>query len=228
MPEPSFLPESTLDESCVRMGLQAALGERRLLDHPFYRRWLAGGLEHGELAAYASQYRHFEAMLPGFLGDLAADLPPGDARDLVRANLADETANPVPHLELFEGFATAVGAGWSGMSPATARLVDCYRSCLDSGPARALGALAAYEVQSAEVADSKAQGLRSRYGIDREGTAFWEVHAEVDRRHADWVVAALAQVAAAGELECAMEGVAESAKAWWEFLDEREAARPAA
>ena len=31
----------------------AGIGGKRLLDHPFYRRWEAGTLARGELAAYA-------------------------------------------------------------------------------------------------------------------------------------------------------------------------------
>ena len=43
------------------------LRDRRLLAHPFYRRWEAGTLQPGELGAYAAQYRHFEAALPDVL-----------------------------------------------------------------------------------------------------------------------------------------------------------------
>ena len=55
----------------------AALDGKRLLDHPFYRRWEAGEVTLGELADYASQYRHFESYLPRFLGELAESLPEG-------------------------------------------------------------------------------------------------------------------------------------------------------
>ena len=66
------------------------LESRRLLAHPFYRRWEAGTLEPGELASYAGQYRHFEAALPLVLESIAGDLPDGPARRLVEANLEDE------------------------------------------------------------------------------------------------------------------------------------------
>ena len=56
------------------------LRSRRLLAHPFYRRWEAGTLERGELASYAGQYRHFEAALPVVLERIAAGLPDGRAR----------------------------------------------------------------------------------------------------------------------------------------------------
>src|ERR1700722_11629215 len=40
----------------IRDALADALAGRQLLAHPFYRRWEAGTLVDGELAAYAEQY----------------------------------------------------------------------------------------------------------------------------------------------------------------------------
>ena len=57
--------------------VRAALAGRRLLEHPFYRRWEAGEVSMGELADYAAQYCHFEDYLPGFLTTLVASLPEG-------------------------------------------------------------------------------------------------------------------------------------------------------
>ena len=74
--------------------LDQALEGRRLLDHPFYRRWENGELIEGELQHYAEQYRFFEANLPLFLSELASRLPEGAALDAVRANLRDEVAAP--------------------------------------------------------------------------------------------------------------------------------------
>ncbi len=70
--------------------LAEAIVGRHLLTHPFYRRWEAGELTPGELAAYAEQYRHIERELPVTLQAIACQLPEGEARRLVEANLADE------------------------------------------------------------------------------------------------------------------------------------------
>ncbi len=205
--------------------LETVLATRRLLTHPFYRRWEAGELAPGELAAYAGQYRHFEAALPEVLGQVAAELPDGRARRLVEANLADERG-PVPHLALFDDFAAAVGSPTDAEpAPATRALVDCYRSSAARGPVPALAALAAYEVQSSGIARSKGDGLRTHYGIGEPGTRFWDVHAEVDASHAEWTTRALAELA---QGDRAVSGpAADAARAWWDFLSEREAA-PAA
>ena len=93
-----------MDVSDSEFDIAAVLRDRRLLDHPFYRRWESGGVSIEELASYAAQYRHFERFLPTFLRTLVAALPEGPGRDLVATNLADEEGDPVPHVELFERF----------------------------------------------------------------------------------------------------------------------------
>jgi len=201
------------------------LADRRLLAHPFYRRWEAGQLAGWELAAYAAQYRHFEAALPELLESVSHCLAPGPARQAVEANLADERAVPCAHLEMFDVFARAVGAEAAPPAPATAALVESYRAAVQSGPMQALAALGAYEVQSSAIAASKGAGLRARYGLSWPDTRFWDVHATMDDYHAAWVADALSALEAPDDLVRA--SARQAADSWWAFLDERQA-RPAA
>jgi len=200
------------------------LRSRRLLAHPFYRRWEAGTLGQGELASYAGQYRHFEAVLPEVLERIVEGLPEGRARSLVQANLDDERGVPAPHLELFDTFAAAVGAGVSDPTAATTALIDLYRSEADRSPVAALSAVAAYEVQAPSIAASKAAGLLAWYGLDDDGARFWDVHAGVDGLHGTWMLDALGLLTDNSE-EIAGPATA-AADAWWAFLDEREAVAP--
>ncbi|HVC68828.1 MAG TPA: iron-containing redox enzyme family protein [Acidimicrobiales bacterium] len=202
------------------------LNSRRLLAHRFYRRWEAGGLEPGELASYAGQYRHFEAVLPVVLEGIADRLPEGRARSLVMANLDDELGVPAPHLELFDSFASAVGAPVSEPTAATGGLIDLYTSLVERSPVAALSAVAAYEVQSPSIAASKAAGLLAWYGLDADGTRFWDVHAGVDEMHGSWMLDALG--ALTDEVDEVAGPATAAADAWWAFLDEREAAAPTA
>ncbi len=195
---------------------------RRLLTHTFYRRWEAGQLELAELTAYAEQYRHFEQALPEVLAAVVSRLDPGPARQAVQANLDDERAVPAAHLELFDAFAAAVGAGPAPAAPATAALVALYRHLGSCDQVAALAALGAYEVQAAEVAVSKASGLRTRYGLSDGQTRFWDVHGTMDSEHAAWVLDALADLDA--DPEVVRGGGRGAAEAWWAFLDERQAA----
>jgi pyrroloquinoline quinone (PQQ) biosynthesis protein C len=207
--------------------IDEAITGRRLLAHPFYRRWVEGTLERAELATYAGQYRHFEAALPVVLEEITRRIDDPTARQLVEANLDDERGAPAPHLHMFDDFGRAVGADLgAGPEAATQDLVNLYRSLATTSPVGALAAVAAYEVQAPGIASSKADGLRARYGLDARATRFWDVHAAVDEMHGRWILDALARCAGDGSSEDARDAADAAAGAWWAFLDERELARP--
>ncbi len=206
--------------------LADAIVGRHLLTHPFYRRWEAGTLSEAELAAYAEQYRHIERELPLTLSTIAEALPEGRARELVEANLADELGTPEPHAALFESFARATGAAPEARAtPSTAALLAVVRTTAANDPAAALAMVAAYEVQAADIAGSKSDGLRRHYGLDEEGTRFWDVHRTQEVEHAGWSTEALAELGADPDLVLAAAIV--SADSWWLFLSEREELAPA-
>jgi pyrroloquinoline-quinone synthase len=209
----------------IQEALIDALTGRQLLTHPFYRRWEAGPLAQGELAAYAEQYRHLEGELPLTLAAIAGQLPAGQARTLVEANLADELGDPAPHVALFESFARAAGAR-EDVAPtkATAALLSAIRSAAGHDPVAALSIVAAYEVQAADIAASKADGLRRHYGMDAEGTRFWDIHTTQEVAHAGWSTEALAVVDA--DAAVVHESARVAAEAWWDFLTEREELAP--
>jgi pyrroloquinoline-quinone synthase len=205
--------------SDVANQLELALDGRRLLTHPFYRRWEAGELMPGELARYAEQYIHVERCVPDVLGAAYGAMPPSEARDRIGENLAEELGTPTSHVELFAAFATAAGAGEADATPATARLVQLCRDATAAGPSEALAVLGAYEVQAAEIAASKADGLRRHYGFSDEDTVFWDLHARLEDDHAQGTIDALGSADPAIVLGAART----AADLWWEFLDEREA-----
>jgi pyrroloquinoline-quinone synthase len=196
-----------------------ALRDRQLLDHPFYRRWEAGELNREELTRYAEQYRHFERMMPQFLTQLRDNLAPGEARDLVEANLRDEVSPP-SHLELFELFARSFDATDAAPSPAMRGVLDAYDGVARRGPVAALAGLLAYESQGAAVADSKGAGLVKHYEAPLEALLFWDEHGSIEGDHAEWTFDALTSLSPdLDEMRSAARLVGD---AWWSFLDERE------
>ena len=206
--------------------LAEAIVGRHLLAHPFYRRWEAGTLSEGELAAYAEQYRHIERELPMTLTAIASALPQGRARELVEANLADELGSPEPHAELFESFAEAAGAAPEApATPSTAALLALVRTAAANDPAAALAMVAAYEIQAADIAGSKSVGLHRLYGFDEDDTRFWDVHRTQEVDHAGWSLEALSELGADPDVVQAAATV--SADSWWLFLSEREELAPA-
>ena len=206
--------------------LAEAIVGRHLLTHPFYRRWEAGTLTEGELAAYAEQYRHIERELPVTLAAIAAALPPGRARELVEANLADELGDS----RAARGALRVLrGAGRcrtdAPATPSTAALLAVVRTTAANDPVAALAMVAAYEVQAADIAGSKGDGLRRHYGFDEEGTRFWDVHRTQEVDHAGWSMEALTALEADPDVVQAAATV--SADSWWLFLSEREELAPA-
>ncbi len=223
-------PDTRTAASDRRTGLaravESTIGDRRLLAHPFYRRWEAGELRPAELAEYAVHYRAFEAVLPEVLAVVVDELMARaefEAAELVARNLADELGHPEPHLALFDGFAGALAAAPEATGPGVAarRLADTYRELARTSPEAALAGLAAYEAQAAGIAATKGDGLRRWYGIDDAGTRFWDVHAGMDAEHGDWAVDALVLLGA--DADEVLEGARRAADAWWSLLDEREA-----
>ena len=207
----------------LRMALETALTGRRLLSHPFYRRWVRGELTVDDLRGYAEQYRCFEASLPVTLGRVRDGISDGAVRAIVQGNLDDETgAEGISHLELFERFMGALDARRDGNpGGAMAHLLSTYDALTDGGPVGGLSALLAYEVQVPEIAVSKAAGLTAHHGMSQEQVAFWNVHASIDGAHAEWLLEGLARLEApAAEVAAAARTAADS---WWEFLDECEA-----
>lgn len=213
-----------MDAARLDAVLQARLDGRRLLDHPFYRRWTAGEVSVEELRAYAAQYRHFEAMLPAHLTAVAASAGHPALREQALRNLADEAGAAPTHLQLFEEFAGALGAPADAPpSPAMGALLDTYAEAAARSADTGFAALLAYEVQSPGVAASKAAGLRDHGILDGDALRFWDLHATLDTEHAAWAVDALVR---SGADENAVIGAAgAAADAWWAFLDEREAMR---
>src|ERR1700741_4749713 len=88
--------------------MDAAIAEKHLLKHPFYRDWQAGKLSREELQLYAAQYyRHVEAF-PKHLRVLAARSE-GPIRQIILENLAEEENPAQPHPKLWRDFAVTLG-----------------------------------------------------------------------------------------------------------------------
>jgi pyrroloquinoline-quinone synthase len=202
--------------------IDATLDGQRLLDHPFYRRWTAGTLSIDELREYATQYRSIERSQPRWLAGITAALEPGSARASVQRVLDDELSDGSSHADLFDRFATSIGAPDDAPpSPATSALLRTLDALVDESPVAGLGGLLAYEVQSSAVSSEKALGLRRHFNLDGDATAFWDTHAELDQRHSAWLQEAV--TASGMPEERAVTAAGTAASAWWAFLDEREA-----
>jgi pyrroloquinoline-quinone synthase len=177
--------------------IDAAIAEKNLLKHPFYRDWQEGRLPREALQLYAAQYyRHVEAF-PKHLRVLAGRAD-GSLRPVVLENLAEEENPALPHPRLWRDFAASLGVpedvlATSPSLPGIQNVVHTFREiCAERSPAEAVAALYAYEAQVPEIASTKIDGLARFYGIsDAKSTAYFAVHQEADKVHRtawrDWL-----------------------------------------
>ncbi|HXX15724.1 MAG TPA: CADD family putative folate metabolism protein [Candidatus Eremiobacteraceae bacterium] len=169
--------------------IDAAIADKNLLKHPFYRDWQMGKLTREALQLYASQYyRHVEAF-PKHLRVLAARTE-GPIRNIVLENLAEEENPTRPHPKLWRDFAATLGVDEDDITscpalPGTQAVVETFREIVgDRSVAEAVAALYAYESQVPEIATNKIAGLRNFYGVtSSKGLAYFTVHEEADKIH---------------------------------------------
>ena len=208
----------------VAARLDAAVAAKKLLDHPFYKAWAAGALSTDDLRYYSTQYWHQVESFPGYLSSLADRLPASKARELVLENLSDEVDGD--HKGLWLDFAKSVGATEAEVretlpEPETNECVAGFSEGTDSRSlAFGLGMLYGYESQTPDVAKTKAEGLRSFYGIEGAGLDYFELHGELDVEHSADLADAIAEIAVDEDsLRDAEAGALAGAEAIYGLLD---------
>ncbi|MEK9160845.1 MAG: CADD family putative folate metabolism protein [Patescibacteria group bacterium] len=206
--------------------LKNRVAERHLLLHPFYQHWNAGTLPLPVLQKYAEQYYHLEKNFPRFLSRVHADCEDASVRQVITENLYDEEYGPKNHRELWLRFGEALGNDRTAMQmseplPETAATIRAFdtlaRESLESG----IGALAAYESQMPDVAESKHAGLKKHYGItDTRGLEFFVLHSFLDKEHSESWWNILDERTNTAELRARTEeAVVGGRDALWNFLD---------
>ena len=179
---------------CTSAAIDAAVAERSMLSHPFYRAWEEGALTRDALAAYARQYFHHVEAFPRAVSAVHANCPNAAGRRLLAENLAEEEGlgdGKQDHATLWLGFAAGLGADEATvrgetLNPETQSLIDTFRALSRRSYASGLAALYAYESQLPAIARTKIDGLVARYGITKESALrFFEVHELADVEHAD-------------------------------------------
>jgi pyrroloquinoline-quinone synthase len=213
--------------------LDRATGERRLLDHPFYRAWAAGELTRDDLGFYSTQYWRQVETFPTYLRTLAARMPSSTSRSAIESNLADEVEGD--HAGLWQAFAEGLGRSATeldsaDLEPETAACVDAFtEGTRDRSVAFGLGMIYGYESQTPEVAATKIEGLRNFYGLNGSTNEYFELHGELDVEHARELAEVIAEVAEdEGARAEAEAGARAGAEAIWSLLDGVERVRTSA
>jgi len=161
--------------------LEQARARWNVLEHPFYERWSRGELRRDELAAYAGQYRYAVVALADAAAGAARAAGP-DLRPQLEAHAAEEAA----HVAVWDDFTATVGGDpAAAANPETAACARAWAGEGERGLLESLVTLYAIESGQPAIAETKARGLRERYGFQTgPATAYFDLHAELDHEHA--------------------------------------------
>jgi pyrroloquinoline-quinone synthase len=205
----------------------ASFAHLHLLQHPFYRAWMEGSLPHCVLQKYAAQYYYHVDRFPRYLSSIHSLCESSVDRQKILENLNEEegTAFGVSHPQLWLHFAEGLGVAQADVvaelpGEAIQNVVDKFLGFSRASFHEGLGALYAYESQVSEIAESKLEGLKTRYGIQDEKTlAFFEVHRCADIEHRA-VILEMLNALPGNEKEQARVAARIAAQALWDFLSE--------
>lgn len=204
-----------------------AFAHLHLLRHPFYQAWMDGSISNSMLRDYASQYYFHVDRFPRYLSAIHSNCEdPSQRRELLEnLNSEEGIGFDASHPELWMQFAEGLGAQRSEVLNAAPRaaiqnvVATFFRLCRSSYH-EGLGALFAYESQVPEVAQTKLEGLRDRYGItDAKTLAFFEVHKTADVDHRAVILKILEALPEQQQIE-ARRAATEAAQSLWNFLTE--------
>jgi pyrroloquinoline-quinone synthase len=143
-----------------------------VLRHPFYQRWSRGELRRRDLGHYAGQYRHAVVALADASAHAADDQHASEERG---------------HIALWDQFLTSYGGDRDATpAPETAACVEAW-GAPDRDRVATLAALYAIESSQPAIAETKRTGLVAHYGAapDSDATRYFDVHASLDREHAE-------------------------------------------
>ncbi|HEX9416342.1 MAG TPA: iron-containing redox enzyme family protein [Gaiellaceae bacterium] len=190
--------------------LEEARNRWNVLSHPFYERWESGELGEDELAYYAGEYRHAVVAL----AQTAAQAATADPE--LREHAEEEAA----HVALWDTFAWTAGA--DAGRPARAETAECVRSWTAAADElEALAILYAVESGQPAISETKLAGLVEHYGYSAEGpaTAYFRLHSELDRAHADQARRLLEQKAGPDDEERLLVAASGALAGNWTLLD---------
>jgi pyrroloquinoline-quinone synthase len=216
----SETPSEVLD------ALDKQIRARSILQHPFYQAWEKGELTKAQLATYARIYYPHVRAFPEYLEAALSQTDDPTIRAELLDNLEDERGRPAPHDALWLDFAESLGLDAEEVTSAephaaATAMVATFAGLAKASLAAGLTALYAYESQQPEVSRTKADGLRTCYGMtEPAAVAYFEVHEAADVRHRQGERDALAACLAGGTApEVVREAATKALDAYWGLLD---------
>ena len=206
--------------------LKKQISKFHLLDHPFYKAWVEGGLQKEQLKHYAKQYHAHVDAFPRYISAVHSNCTDSTSRKVLLENLNEEEGSlGKPHPELWMDFAEGLGINKADVlaeksQRCTKELVETFHSLCRSSYAEGLAAIYAYEYQVPEIAETKIEGLKKHFDVHDEKTlSFFKIHQTADIVHREQCEELLDQLPLEGR-PLALAAAEKAASTLWDFLTE--------
>jgi pyrroloquinoline-quinone synthase len=163
-------------------------------DHPWIQRYVKGELSRAQIRTWIEQHYCTVGDVYDILGPIYAGCPDPQVRVRILENLLEEETGKItgslPHRELMHRLIEALGGSREEIAqlkplPETVARRSFMQLTARTRPFyEAITAISlAGEYQFGDVAETYARTGETKYGLSREATAFWWVHAEADKEH---------------------------------------------
>ncbi len=212
--------------TAILTALEAHIQARHLLKHPFYQAWSGGALSLSALQEYSKQYYRQVEAFPTYVSAVHANCPHLSVRQQLLENLMEEERGADNHPELWLRFAESLGVDRLEVMaatplPETSSLVHTFRTLTrEHSYLAGVATLFAYEAQIPEVAETKIAGLKQFHGVDNaRGLAFFRVHLQADRFHAETARQILREHVSGENADEVVASCKQALDALWGMLD---------
>ena len=213
-----------MNDAIEQINLQ--IEKHSLLKHKFYKMWSEGELTKDHLKGYSKEYFQLVKSVPHFVENISSLT---DDDPSIKAVLRETLNEESEHIELWVKFAVGLGiprdelldyAGSRKTNEAVSQLKKLTASSLEE----AASAMYAYEMEIPKISRSKLEGLKKFYGLDNSYdngniTRYFEIHEQVDIRHAANWRQMLQNVADESKTKSVIESAYRSLEAQNKLLD---------
>ena len=153
-----------------------------------------GELHINHLQGYSKEYFQLVKSIPGFVGNIITNSSLSNAsyfaNDSFKEMLNNSMQEESDHVEPWIDFATSLGVSKKALldyqgSDKTNKAIEDMRKLTQSSVSQGAAAMYAYEKELPKISNTKIDGLRNFYGLtDKKCLNYFDIHQEIDIKHA--------------------------------------------
>lgn len=201
-----------------------------LLKHPFYQLWSSGGLAINHLQGYSKQYFQLVKSVPKFVENILSNSSVSDSTFYSNNSFTSQIENSMQeesdHIRPWVDFASSLGVPETELlefhgSTKTNEAIEKMNSLTKHSVSKGAAAMYAYEKELPRISNTKIEGLQKFYSLsDNKCLNYFEIHREIDIKHAAIWRKALESIDSSTEQDEAIEASKTSLSSLNTILDD--------